>query len=218
MSGPVNKEQIKAMGDIMRSLSELDDGGSADTFTPMAGEQDFLSETALPATNHIPNTPAPVSDANVEAMRSIMSLFREATDDMREAAQDKPALMEALCTERTERGVRIAEWEIVVTEKKEMGKFYDVICDDLAIATDLRLYEAALLLTQELNRGSSITSPTVRHILALEAQYARNLDDAIRYSRIVKLAEGAKREIALSRLTESKAKALAAKEQISEIR
>lgn len=217
MSGPVNKEQIKAMGDIMRALNDIDDGdsGSAPSFD---SQPEFLSEGTLPATNHIPASHAPVSDANVEAMRSIMSLFKEATDNMREDAQEDEVLMEALCTERTPRGVRIAEWEIVVTEKKGEGKFYDVICDDLSIATDLRLYEAALLLTQELNRGSSITSPNVRHILALEAQYARNLDDALRYARIVKLAEGHKRDIALSRLSDAKAKALAAKEQINEIR
>lgn len=205
MSGDLNDKQVKAMGDIIRALN-----------TGMGEEEPLLESgpTPLAVATHSHGH----VDGNVEAMRSILGAFREATDMIREDAEDDPMLMEALCTERTTRGVRIAEWEIVVTDKKGMGKYYDVINDDLAIATDLRLYEAALLLTQELNRGSSITSDKVRQILSLEAHYARNLDDAIRYSRIVKVAEGAKKTIASSRLTEAKAKAIAAKEQINELR
>jgi hypothetical protein len=48
-------------------------------------------------------------------MGDIMKMFRDATDNVREAAQNDHLLMEALQTERTETGVRIAEWDIAIS-------------------------------------------------------------------------------------------------------
>lgn len=225
--------QKKAMGDIMKALDGIDAGAiTGGEPAPAAINEsndmeknldwsEFESSPESQARIEAPNygiSGSSEQEANVAAMRNILNVFKDATEHVREDSLSNPALMEALSTKKTERGVSIAEWEIQIFEKKGHGKYYDVVCESMTIASDLRLYEAALLLTQELNRGSSITSETVRHILALEAHYARNLDDAIRYMHIMKKTSGAKREIAQTRLTEAKAKAIAAKEQINEIR
>lgn len=217
----ISDGQKKAMGDIMKALDGIDAGAltseQQSSATPSVVNESILDkQSAQSPFEDI--APASDQEANVAAMRNILNIFKDATDGVREDAQEDPVLMEALSTKKTERGVSIAEWEIQIFEKKGHGKYYDVVCESLTIASDLRLYEAALLLTQELNRGSSITSDAVRQILALESHYARNLDDAIRYMHIMKKSTGAKRDIAENRLVEAKAKAIAAKEQINEIR
>jgi hypothetical protein len=59
------------------------------------------------------------------------------------------------------------------------GKFYDITNTSTGskIASDLRLYEAALLLTQELNKGKLHSSHGAQ-ILQLEEEFAKNLEDA----------------------------------------
>lgn len=222
MSEIPNDGQKKAMGDIMRAMNAameadapLNVTNTTDIGTPYSGTQQTLREgnaVAPPATGG-------TDDKKVSAMRSIMQAFRSATDNVREDAHTDHVLMEALQTERTDRGVRISEWEIVISEQAgRAGKFYDVICDEITIASNLRLYEAALMLTKELNKGSSITSAKVREILSLEEDFAKNLEDAARFSRIMKTATGDKAMIAEARFSDAKAKAIRAKEEIKRIR
>lgn len=208
----VDSNQIKAMGDIIARLNSL----GADAFEPGSGA---LPPPAPTLTENYAKAHDPVDGAKAGAMGDILSRFRTATQELREDALTNDDLLEALQTERTDHGVRIAEWEINVREEPNIpGKFYDVIRDEITIASDLRLYEAALILTRELNKGKSITSEKVMSVLALEAQYAKNFDDAINYSRIFKLTEGTKKDVAAARLDEAKAKALDAKRKIKDFR
>lgn len=203
MSG-VNEGQKNAMGDIMAAMNRAMGEPVA------AGRTAHTSAAGFEAGS---------DDAKKKAMGDILRMFKSATDNIREDAQHDEALMEALQTTRTETGVRISEWEIVISEQEgRTGKFYNVIREDIEIATDLRLYEAALLLTRELNRGSSITSAKVREILRLEEEFAKNLEDAARFGRIAKNSEGQKRVIAEARYSDARSKAVAAKEQIKSVR
>jgi hypothetical protein len=209
MSG-VNAGQKKAMGDILAAMNR------ALSDTPTTS----VTEGAEPRPNPVQTVPD--SDAaKVAAMSEIMSRFREATNTIRDDAHEDDTLMEALQTERTDSGVRISEWEIAVRESDvRAGKFYDITNTTTGneIATNLRLYEAALLLTQELNRGESITSPMVREILRLEEEFSKNLEDAARYARVAKSASGNKKVIAEARYSDARSKAISAKKQINEVR
>lgn len=217
----VNRDQVSAMGDIIARMNAL----GADAFGPGSGAlppaapaAPMITESGFVADGS-PSYRASVDDGQTKAMGDILKRFRMATSDLREEAQTNDALLEALQTERTSTGVRIAEWRIDIREEQGVpGKFYDVTREDIRIASDLRLYEAALMLTRELNEGASITSEKVRKVLALEAQYSKNFEDAINYSRLVKATTGSKQEIASHRLDEAKAKAIEAKKKINEIR
>ena len=210
----VNRGQIKAMSDIIAKLNFNDDEPAQQ---PQA--QSLFTESAAPQRQQRNEAVTIDTSASLTEMSNIMSRFRAATEGVREEAQTNDALLEALQTERTPTGVRIAEWKINITEAaNKPGKFYDVTRDDIKIATDLRLYEAAHMLCRELNNGASITSSKIRKLLALEAQYASSFEDAIRYSGAVKASTGVKRDIAMTKLDEAKTKALSAKDQLKEIR
>lgn len=214
MSEIPNDGQKKAMGDIMRAMNAALDN-TTDAVTPISTGSQPLRESNAVA----PPATGGTDDAKVNAMKSIMNAFKNATANVREDAQTDHVLMEALQTTRTDKGVRISEWEIVINEQEgRAGKFYDVVHDEITIATDLRLYEAALLLTQELNKGASITSAKVKEILSLEEDFSKNLEDAARYGRIMKTATGEKAMIAEARFSDAKAKAIRAKEEIKRIR
>lgn len=219
----VDRNKVNAMSDIVARLNAL----GPDAFEPETGPRtSFVTEspTSMSSDGYYEAAPlgpshAPVDDAKSKAMGDILARFRDATEGLREDAMSNDDLLEALQTERTSTGVRIAEWQITVFEQTGTpGKFYDLIRDDIKIASDLRLYEAALLLQRELNKGTSITSDKVRRILALEAQYAKNFDEALNYARIVKTATGTKRDVAETRLHEAKNKAMDAKRKINEVR
>lgn len=204
----VNEGQKAAMAAIMAALNG----------TPV----DNAALAGKPAGSTSPSFAIEGSDeAKKAAMGSIMNMFREATDNVREAAQHDHQLMEALQTERTDTGVRISEWVIeAATMPNRPGKFYDITntSTESRIASGLRLYEAALLLTQELNKGNSITSARVRKILALEEDFAKNLEDAASYARMAKSSSGQKKMIAEDRYSDARAKAISTKEQIKTLR
>lgn len=202
----INGGQKKAMGDILRAMNSA----IGDEVYPSMVNESSISASTNP---HAPDSEA----AKVHAMREIMQRFNDATSAVRERAETNPVLMEALQTEKTESGVRISEWEIVLKESGE-GKFYDVVHGEIVIASDLRLYEAALLLTQELNKGKSITSSKVKQILRLEEDFSKNLSDAVHYARMAKKTSGDKAIIAEARYSDARAKAISAKEEIKRIR
>lgn len=211
-----NDGQKKAMGDIMRAMNAA---MNAEPTTDFATPISTGSQTMMESNRVAPPATGGTDDRKVDAMKAIMNAFKGATANIREDAQTDHYLMEALQTERTETGVRISEWEIVIKESEgRSGKFYDVVHDEIVIASDLRLYEAALLLTQELNKGASITSNKVKEILSLEEDFSKNLEDASRYARIMKTATGEKAMIAEARFSDAKAKALRAKEEIKRVR
>ncbi len=157
---------------------------------------------------------APVRDS---AMANIMESFRRATEEIVETQTNYPELKDALVTEATETGARVGSWEISKREVPGMGKFYDVthVLTREAIATDLRLYEAALALVEAFRDGETITSSQVKTILILEGDYARALSDAVGFAARIKITEGYGRILAESRYSESKRKALVAKKALA---
>ncbi len=180
----MDQNKISAMGDILRRMQNVEDG----TF---------------------------VKEQRDSVMSDILNRFRSVTDDLREDALDHDdILLEAFQTERTDRGVRISEWEIIINEGNV--KTYDVVHDEIIIAKNLRLYEAALALTQELNAGSSINSSSIKSILLHEDVYSRNIDDMIRYKRMMN--DAGKKKIASVKLDEAKRNAIYAKKMLKELR
>lgn len=204
----VDKKDIQAMGDIMSRLNNVFTEDAFNNVPPPAQGTDDINRT-------VPRAAATVDDGQKKAMGDILRRFRSATDNVRENAMENEALFEALQTEATPKGIRVAEWEVHVTDHPQgLGKYYDVIRDDIVIASDLRLYDAAKRLMEELNNGQSITHPTVRKLLALEAKYSSKLDEAIMYAKKAKNAKGREADIARARLDEAKLAATQARNGI----
>lgn len=207
----VNRDQVKAMGDIMAKLNNFDI--SAATSAPSRGNKNPTRDDLISP----PVAGLGVSSGQKKAMGDILKIFRTATEELRETAisYENDQLFEALQTEITPRGVRMAEWEVVITDHPEgLGKYYDVVRDDITIASDLRLYEAAKRLVDQLNKGVSITNPTVRKILELSARYSAKLEEAIQCARKAKNATGAQAGIIMARLDEAKIAARQARDAL----
>lgn len=191
---PVSPKGIESMAAIMAALNGAVDGGAEPN--PLKSEKVG-------------------DDAH---MGSILEAFRSATDDLVETSKTNSTVRTALATERVEGGVRVGSWKIDIREEG-YGKSYDVSHSMTGepIASDLRLYEAALALVNALNEGETFTSSTVKIILELERDYSRALSDAISFSTRMKVTEGVQHDIAEARYSEAKRKALSAKKTISRL-
>ncbi len=200
----------QAMSDLM---SKISGSFSEEAFVNMP----LTSST--PSSNDIgrPITSA-ASSSQKQAMGDILKKFRDATDNVRDSAVENDMLFEALQTEITDNGVRIAEWDIIIRDHPAgLGKLYDVFCENIIIASDLRLYEAALRLVKELNSGTPINSKTIRQLLSHEAKYSSKLNEAIHLAKHSKTLSGPKADIAKNKLEEAKNAAYQAKKDIENL-
>lgn len=211
----VTPAQANAMGALIAAMN------AAENATPVRSAPTMVegAESFARAPEGVAiRNPAPMSN-DIAAMAKIMAAFSSVADDVVERADTGhyPELSKALVTEATEKGARVGSWEIEGRTVDGFGKFYEVlhVTTGEPIASDLRLYEAALALVNALNDGYPITTSRVKSILAIEEEYARNLSDAVGYASRMKVTEGAQHDIAEARYSEAKRRALTAKKNLT---
>lgn len=139
-----------------------------------------------------------VSSRDIQAMANVLEKFNQAVNQthrelMQESVHDAHTA-EALITERDAHNVRIGPYKISVRmdEHRVAGKqYYDVIHSATGdkLAHELSLYEAAHGLVKLLNSGKYINHPEVRELLEAEATYTGHRIDAIRYHKMIHVAE-----------------------------
>lgn len=205
----IGPEHVNDMAKLIAAMNAGEDAPARVTPTILAEESTghpFAQSTRAPA----PVTP------DIEAMGRIMSAFAAATDDVVASAESYPELKKALVTEATETGVRIGSWEISSRDVAGYGKCYDVnhAITQEPIATDLRLYEAALALVNAFNEGDTITSMRIKTILNVEDEYSRALTDAVQFASRMKVTEGASHAVAEARYSRARERALTAKKSL----
>ena len=196
----INPTQIESMAAIMAALSNAEEG--------ISPAQSPLRESTK------------IDDSN---MGAILDAFRTATDNVLSEAMDESGhsveFQRALETERMDTGVRVGSWKITIRNVDGFGNYYDVAHNltNEPIASDLRLYEAALALVNSLNDGETFTSGSIKAIIDLERDYARALSDAVSFASRMKITEGAQHDIAEARYSESRRQALVAKKAIGKL-
>ncbi|RYD68255.1 MAG: hypothetical protein EOP83_01180 [Verrucomicrobiaceae bacterium] len=178
---PPSKQEVDQMANLMRIL----EGKSA---VEAAIPESVASTQAAAITT--PNPVTGTAQQDKEAMKNVLMALRNVTESADPEIQDEE-VREAFVTERTERGVRIDAWEIIVNEGKT--KTYDVVSTsgDTVIAKDLYVYEAALGLVRRLNEGVAINDKRIAQVLKLEENFARNRDNAVAFKESYRRAEAA---------------------------
>jgi len=202
---------------------------NAPTKKDVAGMGRFLSivtgDAAAPditdhkLTNPFGSSPSGVDSSAVSGMKDILSRFYAASDGAVRSAlvegKKDSLLREAMDMEEIDAGIRIGAWEVHVREDANDRKSYDVRRGDEKIASDLKLYEAALGIVRALNDGKYINSVEVRAILREEEEYAAALSDAILFKRrLASGTENAKKAIYEDRYDQARERALKAKDRL----
>lgn len=211
-------EDSKAMSDILSRLRELEDGGPQTQHTLNESyEVDPTVRQSLQSSG----------DSDIDAMKNILQKLQnvgnKTTKELIQESTTSREVKEALSTRRTKTGVSVGQYEIRVRvdeSRKRSMNYFDVIQSDtrVAIAKDLILYEAALILTKLLNRGETINGTKVKRLLRLEETYYKHRVDAARYrvknKQCIKNGDYNRAEIFEHRYDDTRAKALQAKREI----
>ncbi len=210
---PITPKNIESMAAIMAALNNVseDDGNYGDVTGTYADLSESYSDTYI--------APPVIPSVSDSLMPGILEAFRNATDDVIETSKSNIDVKRAIETERVTNGVRVGSWRISIREAEGHGKFYDIAHNltDEPIASDLRLYEAALAIVNSLNEGETFTSTSIKLVLELERDYARALADAVAFSSRMKITEGVKHDILEARYSEAKRQALTAKKTIEKL-
>lgn len=116
-----------------------------------------------------------------DAKDDIVNLLQELEQIQRGAfdtAATDPSLKEAINTKKTSNGTIIGDWEIKTLTEGQ--KEYSVInrMTGNSIANNLMLYEAALGIVRNLNKGQGLNTPSMKKILELEESFVRFKDKA----------------------------------------
>jgi hypothetical protein len=149
------------------------------------------------------------------ASHAVKQLLNESMSDV--------DVREALETEKTNSGIKIGKWEILIKEEGK-GKRYDVVFlpSETVIANNLCLYEAAYALVRYLNSGKTINSDEVKQVLDLEEKYYSHRRDAYRFRKLSEKCfdsgDGAKGQIYESRMEYSKELSDKAKSELSKLK
>lgn len=160
---------------------------------------EIVEENYVESNISIPSGYSQVTESDVKDMKSILERFNQATVDIaqnlaKEVIYEKDfykdtELKEAIMTRPTDSGVQIGKWEIrIIVEEKSNGKEqkrYSVVHNknNMVIAEDLVLYEAAYGIVKLLNRGKTITSSDIKEILKIEDRYNELRSEALNFKR-----------------------------------
>lgn len=155
------------------------------------------------------NGPGQISRHDVDAMASVMtrlnSLSNRVVDNMITEGVDSPHVSEALYTERTDIGIKVGRYQILIKEdqKRLAGKQFYSIFNSLTndtIADDISLYEAALAVVRLLNNGHFANSVDVRKLFEHDDAYTSHRIDALTYKRkLATISDPSKKDIFESR-------------------
>lgn len=197
----LSRQEIDAMKKVMQNLGNV---GNKNTIS------NIVSESASALEN---KTVSKHPDPNVQAMAKILGRFQAVTEEAKttlvEEAKENVRTRQLLNTEQTSRGVRIADYHVLVKETQWGNKtknVYDIV--DLAtnevIYSDLALFESAASITKCLISGSSTGSLKADQIYEQDQTYARHLYDAAVYnSKIKRVTDTEQRAIYESKYTRS---------------
>lgn len=209
----VDDAQKAAMARMMAIVN-----GAAPGPAPVAVET--AGQAGQPRTIDYSGPPQP----DVGAMKDILAKFYSASSNaavsLTEDARSSSIIREALVTDRTPRGAKVGSWEIQVTEINDKLRMYDVcnVHTGEAIATDLRLYEAAHALVKLFNAGVGVNTEKVREVLTIEETYSKHYQDAVSFrhkmTRMTQINESMKAAVAEDRYVEARQKALAARDRL----
>jgi hypothetical protein len=170
--------------------------------------------------------PGQATTADIAAMADVLSklnsLSNHVVDDMiTESTQPYYSeASEAFQTERTQTGVKIGRYQILIKEDaaRPAGKqFYSVYnsVTNNTIADDISLYETALTVVRLLNSGKFANSAEVRKLFEQDDAYTSHKLDAIMFKRKANTTKDiAKRDIFESRLQASMDRCMMAKKAI----
>lgn len=168
--------------------------------------------------------PGQVTRRDVDAMASVLgklnSLSNHVVDNMITESSGFSEVAEALQTERTQTGVKVGRYQILVKEdpKRMAGKQFYSIYNSLTndtIADDISLYETALTAVRMLNSGKFANSVEVRKLFEQDDTYTSHRVDALMYKRkMLTTNDPSKKDIFESRYQASLDRCMAAKKQI----
>ena len=148
------------------------------------------------------------------------SLSNHVVDGMITESSGFSEVAEALQTERTQHGVKVGRYQILVKEdpKRMAGKQFYSIYNSLTndtIADDISLYETALTAVRMLNSGKFANSVEVRKLFEQDDAYTSHRVDALIYKRkMLTTNDPSKKDIFESRYQASLDRCMAAKKQI----
>jgi len=181
----LSRQEIDAMKRVMQNLSSVE---NKKTVSNMVAE----GASAL-ANKSVSNHP----DPNVQAMAKILGRFQAVTEEAKttlvEEAKENVRTRQLLNTEQTSRGVRIADYHVIVKEAQWGNKtknVYDIVdlTTNEVIYSDLALFESAAAITKCLISGSATASLKCDQIFEADQTYARHLYDAAVYNSKIKRA------------------------------
>jgi hypothetical protein len=204
----MDPESTAAMADILRKINMIEEGQIPEPITKKPIENIQTDDKGF--------------------MKNILERFynasQETTKQLVEDAHTDPEIKDALSTKKIDNGVIINGYTIKTRVNESSGKitYYDVMNPmGTKIATDLVLYEAALLLTKMLNKGEPINGANIKRLLQLEETYFSNRVDASRFKSKAQKAynskQGSQGEIFESRYQHARQSALQAKAEVNQL-
>jgi light-regulated signal transduction histidine kinase (bacteriophytochrome) len=177
MTAPTRKD-VDAMKQLMSNLGSLTDGKSLQTGGTTGSTQ---------------SSGKVLKDANSQAMFEILNRLNSVNEKtMTVIAEDTNIHHKQLAsTEQTTSGVRIANYIVNITETTINGtsrNLYSIFDTDKQeeIFADLALYESVMAITKQLLKPSEVTFIKCNQIAKLDADYAKNLYEAIAYKQRIK--------------------------------
>lgn len=192
------------------SISDMERFLSILNGTPQAPARNTTDNTK----NAIPNS----SDSDKDAMKKILQAFYSVGDTAINDGMEIKEVRDAYQTEKTPTGIKIGNWFVDCIHESKSKKIYNIREEmtNINVFSDLSLYEAALAIVEQLRNGNDENSSVVKHILSLENDYSKYLNDAIIYGQILrsKTINETRRMIIEDKYEAAKYKAINIKNQI----
>lgn len=208
-------QEVDAMKRLMSNLSSINESSA-----PLSnGSRPSALTSSNPSSFA---TGRKLSDPDSQAMFEVLSRLNAVSDQTREAIAESNDIhsKQLAYTEETEKGVRIANYIVDITETEINGRTrntYGVTeaSTGKVMYTDLALYESVMAITKNLLKPSETAFKRCDLIAQLDADYSKNLHEAAshkvriqsatdserraihesKYSRNIGLAKEAKRSI-----------------------
>lgn len=183
----------------MTTVTDHDKDAMKNILNALNGDKSALKNTAR-LTNHTSSNydedlvgPGQVSPKAVNAMAQVLTKLNNVTSQVVTESRFDPQLSEAIHTHRTDSGVKVGNYQIMIKEdqKRIAGKqyysIYNTKSNDI-IANNLTLYEIALAVVKQLNDGKFANSSTIRKLFEIDDRYTSYRIDAIRFKYLSKTA------------------------------
>lgn len=200
--------------DAMKRILELMEGKEPSDPTPRSNASSGDVELA---------GAGQVTRRDIDAMAMVLDKLNSVTKSVIKESHTDPDLQEAIGTQRTDDGVKVGNYQIMIKEdqKRLAGKqyysIYHVKSNDI-IADDITLYETALTVVKLLNSGRYVNEPVIRRLFEADDRYTAHKSDAIRFkSRARSTFDASKRDVYESRYQASIDNAMSYKKAIKKL-